>query len=129
LAWPSNDATNGNDAPLETSWLAKPWRKPHLGEDVRYRLPKGQATFNRTNQQVDWAAWTWNPVTGCLHNCPYCYARELANKPSSKEAYPVGFAPLFHHERLDAPAHTKVPEDASTNARLKRVFVCSMADL
>src|SRR5262249_13951992 len=25
-------------------------------------------TFNRTNEMVDWAWWTWNPVTGCLHN-------------------------------------------------------------
>ncbi len=22
---------------------------------------------------------SWNPITGCLNNCPYCYARKLAN--------------------------------------------------
>jgi hypothetical protein len=25
-------------------------------------------------------------VTGCLHNCPYCYARELATRESSQKA-------------------------------------------
>ena len=23
--------------------------------------------------------YTWNPVTGCLNGCEYCYARRLAN--------------------------------------------------
>ena len=23
--------------------------------------------------------YTWNPITGCLNGCPYCYARKLAN--------------------------------------------------
>jgi hypothetical protein len=84
--------------------------KTHLGKEIEYRLPKGKPTFNRTNDHVDWAAWTWNPVTGCLHNCRYCYAREIAEtNPNLKEFYPAGFTPLFHHERLDAPANTKVP--------------------
>src|SRR5215831_8247972 len=42
-----------------------------------------------------WAAWTTNPVTGCLHNCPYCYAREGAEvNPNLKQFYPIGFKPL-----------------------------------
>ena len=36
---------------------------------------------------------------------------------------------LFHHERLSAPANTKVPNNTGEDARRKRVFVCSMADL
>lgn len=101
----------------------------HDGQLVPYRRPQGKPKFNRTNEQVDWAAWTWNPVTGCLHNCPYCYSRELAHLPSYAEAYPVQFTPLFHEERLEAPAHTIVPGEAETDARLGRVFVCSMGDL
>jgi protein gp37 len=101
----------------------------HTGQQVKYPLPKGKATFNRTNEQVSWAGWTWNPVTGCLHGCPYCYAREIANLERSAKIYPVGFTPLFHHERLDAPANTDVPKEAKCDPRLKRVFVCSMADL
>jgi protein gp37 len=104
--------------------------KTHTGQDVPYRLPKGKPTFNRTNEQIDWAAWSWNPVTGCLHGCRYCYAREMAEmRESYKPRYPVGFTPLFHHERLDAPANTSVPDKAKHDPRLKRVFVCSMADL
>jgi protein gp37 len=103
--------------------------KTHTGDNVSYNLPKGRPTFNATNDQISWAAWSWNPVTGCLHGCKYCYARELATKPSFKGSYPVGFTPLYHHERLSAPANTRVPEDAANDPRKKRVFVCSMADL
>lgn len=79
-------------------------------------------TFNKTNASVDWAWWTWNPVTGCLHDCPYCYARDIAN-----QRYPQGFVPTFHEDRLTAPANTKVP--TSDDPRSRRVFTCSMADL
>ena len=41
--------------------------------------------MNRTS--VEWIfnpngsrpGWSWNPVTGCLNNCNYCFARRLAN--------------------------------------------------
>ncbi len=32
--------------------------------------------MNKTD--IEWADYTWNPVTGCLHECPYCYARRIA---------------------------------------------------
>jgi protein gp37 len=101
----------------------------HTGELVAYPRPKGDAKFNRTNEQISWAAWSWNPVTGCLHGCRYCYAREIVLRPKNKPFYPVGFTPLFHHERLSAPANSAVPENAKEDSRLGRVFVCSMADL
>jgi protein gp37 len=81
-------------------------------------------TFNRTNAMVDWAWWTWNPVTGCLHDCAYCYARDIAIR-----LYPEKFEPTFHPKRLKAPHHTKVPAEAETDIRARSVFVCSMADL
>jgi ParB-like chromosome segregation protein Spo0J len=102
------------------------WLPTHTGEMVPYPQPKGEAKFNQTNEQVSWAAWTWNPVTGCLHNCPYCYARELATSPSYAQTYPVGFTPLFHHERLDAPRNTKVPEQAKTDSRYGRSVISSV---
>jgi protein gp37 len=104
--------------------------KTYDGGEVPYRLPKGKPTFNLTNDQVSWAAWTWNPVTGCLHNCKYCYAREGAEvNPNLKKYYPVGSTPLFHHQRLAAPANTKVPEEAARDSRLGRTFVGSMGDM
>lgn len=40
--------------------------------------------MNKTS--IEWAknpdgtqGYTWNPVTGCLNGCEYCYARKLAN--------------------------------------------------
>jgi len=101
----------------------------HDGRKVPYPKPQGKPTFNPTNDHISWAAWSWNPVTGCLHGCDYCYARDLATKKSYAAAYPVGFTPLFHTERLDAPSDTKVPKEAAEDPRKRRVFVCSMADL
>ena len=40
--------------------------------------------MNKTN--IEWVknpdgtqGYTWNPITGCLNGCEYCYARKLAN--------------------------------------------------
>lgn len=30
--------------------------------------------------KIDWCDATWNPVTGCLHGCEYCYARKIAER-------------------------------------------------
>lgn len=34
--------------------------------------------MNKT--KIDWATASWNPITGCLHGCPYCYARGIARR-------------------------------------------------
>lgn len=86
------------------------------------RKPVSAVRLNRTNEKVDWAQWTWNPVTGCLHDCPYCYARDIANR-----FYAEGFKPTFHPERLPAPRNTPIPDDPNPASR--RIFTCSMADL
>lgn len=91
-------------------------------------IQKPQRTqFNHTNDSVDWASWTWNPITGCLHGCSFCYAREIALSERMNSLYPFGFEPAFHEYRLEAPKNTKIPD--SSDPRDKRVFVCSMADL
>lgn len=52
--------------------------------------------MNRT--KIEWTDWTWNPITGCLNRCPYCYARKLRERFN---LYPdVGFSPAIHRERL-----------------------------
>ena len=35
--------------------------------------------------KIDWCDSTWNPVTGCLHGCEYCYARGIAKRFSYEE--------------------------------------------
>lgn len=85
--------------------------------------------------KIEWCTHTWNPVTGCLHGCKYCYARDVANRfpPSLETRYkgvfthgacasgmPDPFIPVFYSYRLDEPAKRKKPA---------RIFVCSMADL
>lgn len=100
----------------------------HDGKEVSYNKPSGKATFNHTDGEgISWARWSWNPVTGCLHGCDYCYAREITLR--FKQVNPAGFTPLLHHERLNAPKNTHIPEQHISDPSWKRVFVCSMADL
>jgi protein gp37 len=96
------------------------------GKVSQIKLP-AKVVFNTTNDSVDWANWTWNPVTGCEHGCNFCYAREIANSVRMADYYPNGFEPTFHEYRLDAPKNTKPKK--SDDPRDGRVFVCSMADL
>lgn len=104
--------------------------------------------MNKT--KIEWADSTWNPVTGCYHDCPYCYARKTATRfagcdvaPAGKTvakvislherlkvttkggvshnaAYPFGFTPTLHEYRLNDPL---------TRGFGETIFVCSMADL
>ena len=92
--------------------------------------------------RIDWCDATYNPVTGCLHGCEYCYARRIAERfggetvdglfeleiearkgircEGAVNPYPYGFAPTFHQYRLGIPEQWTTP---------KNIFVCSMADL
>jgi protein gp37 len=104
--------------------------------------------MNKT--KIEWCDYTWNPVTGCLHGCEYCYARRIAERfgrlddtsimmKYSKDAelkeplyyqdnndimrispYPYKFFPTFHRYRLDEPARKTKPS---------KIFVVSMGDL
>lgn len=69
--------------------------------------------MNKT--KIEWCDYTWNPVTGCLHGCSYCYARRIDSRFGDGS-----FMPAFHPERLQEPTKIKKPS---------RVFVSSMGDL
>ena len=85
--------------------------------------PKGK--FNQQkNDLIEWARWSWNPITGCLHNCPYCYARDIA-----QDLYPTKFTPTLWPNKIAVPRLMTPPERAKTEIGYKNVFVCSMADL
>lgn len=90
------------------------------------------------NTKIDWCDSTWNPVTGCLHGCEYCYARGIANRFGGNftmsrcsehgflelysrpdNPYPDKFSPTFHRYRLNDYIDKKG----------RNIFVCSMADL
>lgn len=30
--------------------------------------------------KIEWCDHTWNPITGCWHNCEYCYARKMSTR-------------------------------------------------
>lgn len=116
---------NGTSYPMQTANIGKRSAPSlHLIADPPPVVEGQRPTFNQTNEMVDWAKWTWNPVTGCLHNCVYCYARDIAER-----FYPEKFAPTFRPERLKAPQYTKVPAVAEEQIGYRNVFVCSMADL
>jgi len=89
-------------------------------EEIEIKAPL-ISKFNKTKGNIDWAKWSWNPITGCLHKCKFCYAKAITLNKMYSHLFPLGFEPVLHPNRLDAPKNT--------TADGGRVFVCSMADL
>lgn len=111
--------------------------------------------MNKT--KIEWCSHTWNPVTGCLHGCPYCYARAVARRFCTNEHGKEGLlAPCDGDcrdcQRMDGLeffagnmrySHGAGPfpfgffptfyrerlEEPEKAAGHRDVFVCSMADL
>ena len=102
---------------IDAAWKEAKREKEKIEAELR-----AASNFNRTTDSIEWALWTWNPVTGCEHNCKYCYARDIAER-----FYKQGFEPTFHLNRLTAPKDTPVPKIDELGEH--NVFVCSMADL
>ncbi len=89
--------------------------------------------------KIEWCDSTWNPVTGCFHDCEYCYARRISERfggtqkytnifdlpepirgeDGNAKAYPYSFSPTFHRYRLNDYIGKKG----------RNIFVCSMGDL
>lgn len=97
--------------------------------------------------------YTWNPITGCLNGCPYCYARKLANGRlkqrylanknvallETEQYEPIfieksqydPFYPRFWEKKLAEP-YTKTTRWGSSRRYTqnpKGIFVCDMSDL
>lgn len=72
-------------------------------------------TLNKQGEgKIDWTDFTWNPVSGCLHNCSYCYMKRLADRKL------FDMTPKFFYERLKEPGKIDKPS---------KFFVCSSGDL
>lgn len=96
-----------------------------------YRNPKAALNEQKRGEDsnlIDWARWSWNPVVGCLHDCPYCYARDIAErfKTDGVAAFANGFVPTLHPGRLSAPLN-RLPYQ-SDDERDSRIFTGSMSD-
>ncbi len=109
--------------------------------------------MNKT--RIDWCDSTWNPVTGCLHGCEYCYAREytrrfgghadldyfleteenpdlksekihVLDEPLVKYDFEASNAPYpFYFE----PTFHRYRLNDYIDKKGRNIFVCSMADL
>lgn len=102
--------------------------------------------------KIDWCDSTWNPVTGCLHGCEYCYARGIANRFAGYDdkKYPKGLDSLLDTQlcvslgkpmrKADGKAapypfgfaptfHRYRLNQPSRWSEPRTIFVCSMADL
>jgi protein gp37 len=56
--------------------------------------------MNKT--KIDWADSTWNPVTGCLNDCEYCYARQIAQRFMGEPLNEDGNSVIDELKRFDA---------------------------
>lgn len=105
--------------------------------------------------KIDWADSTWNPVTGCLHGCEYCYAQGIANRfapspvlvPDFEWLTPAGSEPRIYElgepVRIESRNNRKEPypycfeptfhryklNEPARWTKPRNIFVCSMADL
>lgn len=107
--------------------------------------------------RIDWCDSSWNPVTGCFHDCKYCYARRIANRfggaseTHSNEAVwkecqwmteatgevHVLNVPVYDYDRGHNAPYPFEFDPTFHKYRLKdyekitgrNIFVCSMADL
>lgn len=68
--------------------------------------------MNKTS--IEWTDYSWNPVTGCKHGCPYCYAAAMYKR------FGRSFEPSFHPDRIRQPLMQKGS---------KRIFVGSVTDM
>lgn len=71
--------------------------------------------MNKT--KIEWCSHTWNPVTGCFHGCPYCYARGVANR------FGLQFAPKLGDPGMEGAGKYDSPEGLGTMLELEKPYI------
>jgi protein gp37 len=102
--------------------------------------------------KIEWADYTWNPVTGCLHGCEYCYAKNQCHRFAKRSRLIVGkkcetndthelCEPYYCQNKngkecivpypygFDPTFHAYKLHRPQKVKKPQNVFVCSMADL
>lgn len=109
--------------------------------------------------KIDWCDSTWNPVTGCLHGCEYCYARRIAERfggttpqigkidhfkvhhpfDEAKRLYELDSHLFLRKDGISRKApypfffaptlHRYRLDEPKRWTKSRNIFVCSMADL
>lgn len=109
--------------------------------------------------KISWCDSTWNPVTGCLHGCEYCYARNIAyrfgavgwetntengrdgdfydgtgenhvlDKPAMREWKSGKITKAPYPFCFDPTFHRYKLDEPLRWKKPRNIFVCSMADL
>ena len=69
------------------------------------------------NTKIDWATRSWNPVTGCLHGCPYCYARNMAHR------FGLKYAPKLGDPGMEGASKYDSPEGIDTMLELEKPYI------
>ena len=65
--------------------------------------------------KIDWTDYTWNPISGCKHGCPYCYVAAMDRRFGSEL-----MTPRHHTERIADPCRKRTPA---------KIFVGSSGDM
>lgn len=104
--------------------------------------------------KIDWADATWNPVTGCLHGCEYCYARRIAERFGANQMPIFADYPVLHEPVRCTDTYAYMRDAGISTGKIqpypfgflptfhrykldepqhwknpRNIFVCSMADL
>ena len=104
--------------------------------------------------KIDWCDATWNPVTGCLHDCEYCYARRIAERFGANQMPIFADYPVLHEPVRCTDTYAYMRDAGISTGKIqpypfgflptfhrykldepqhwkkpRNIFVCSMADL
>ena len=106
--------------------------------------------------RIEWldGGYTWNPVTGCLHNCEYCYAKKQTKRFEGKTQPVIDYFAVYNGNPIyyinnrayketkagdmvvdtypfgfDPTFHRYRLDEPQKIKKPQNIFVCSMADL